>query len=185
MLWSSADIERFFSWVVKTDSCWLWTGAKGKAGYGTFRWKHQGEWKTISAHRFSFFTSTRQEPVGGVVCHRCDVKLCVNPAHLWIGTHRENVHDYLQKHGHPSGGKARVVDGKCTNDDGSGFHVVSGSKVFGKEGVRTVLRCKECHRLNAKKWRKERALRQGKEIKQYRERQRAASEVVVGSAKAA
>lgn len=50
-------------------------------------------------------------PEGKVVCHSCDVRLCINPDHLWIGTHADNVHDMHAK------GRARYNPRKKLTDD--------------------------------------------------------------------
>lgn len=80
---------RFWSKVNKTASCWLWTGAKGKWGHGSF----QGS----SAHRFAYKQLVGPIPDGMFVCHRCDVGSCVNPEHLFLGTQRDNIHDAINK----------------------------------------------------------------------------------------
>jgi hypothetical protein len=71
----------------------LWTGAKqgGRGGkYGAFQlgWKIQKR-----AHRLSFEIANGPIPDGMMVCHVCDVPLCVNPAHLFLGTAKENIDD--------------------------------------------------------------------------------------------
>lgn len=74
------------------DACWLWTGARWglHAAYGTIY--NQGH--KVAAHRAMWIT-THDEPIpdGYEVCHTCDNPLCVNPAHLWLGTHQDNMQD--------------------------------------------------------------------------------------------
>lgn len=94
-----SPLERFFNKVQKSedpDGCWLWTAAKDRRGYGRFfpsgeRWK---------AHRFSYAQLVGQIPAGLQVLHNCpggDNPSCVNPAHLWLGTHDENMADMSRK----------------------------------------------------------------------------------------
>lgn len=68
--------------------CWLWTGAVDGGGYGRIRVSN----KSRLAHRVIYEALHGPQP-GLEVCHRCDVPSCVNPAHLFAGTHRENVID--------------------------------------------------------------------------------------------
>lgn len=76
--------------------CWLWTGAKFPSGYGILNYKYKG--KIINrAHRVSYILHYGDIPKGKFVCHACDIKHCVNPQHLWIGTAKENRDDCVRK----------------------------------------------------------------------------------------
>ena len=78
------DIINFWAKVNKSNSCWLWTGSKSSSGYG--RYKNQ------LAHRYSMIINGM--PPGNLcVCHHCDTPLCVNPAHLFLGTRKDNIID--------------------------------------------------------------------------------------------
>lgn len=84
---------KFWAKVAKTEGgCWLWTAAKTH-GYGAF-W-HLG--KTHRVHRLSFAALVGPIPDGLCVLHRCDVPACVNPAHLFTGTHQDNMDDKRMK----------------------------------------------------------------------------------------
>lgn len=74
-----------------TSGCWLWTGAEAEdTGYGIF---NSGD-GTVGAHVFAFdLANPGMRRRGLVVRHTCDVKLCVNPKHLVIGTQKDNVRD--------------------------------------------------------------------------------------------
>jgi HNH endonuclease len=85
--------NRFWSKVDKSGLCWLWTGARRTKGYGAY-W-HGG--RLVQAHRFSFEIAYGAIELGKFVCHTCDVKLCVNPAHLYQGTNSENILDASAK----------------------------------------------------------------------------------------
>ena len=86
--------ERFLAHVDKTDSCWIWTGAKCLKGYGYF---NMGNKITRRAHKASYLLFKGIIPKGLFVCHECDNPSCVNPDHLWLGTPLDNVHDMLTK----------------------------------------------------------------------------------------
>lgn len=79
--------------VTKTETCWLWTGAKKGRGYGHIGLR--GRW--IATHRLSFELAYGPIPAGLRVCHRCDVPACVRPDHLFLGTAKDNSKDMIAK----------------------------------------------------------------------------------------
>jgi hypothetical protein len=79
--------ERFFAKVEKTDTCWLWTGAKNQDGYGRFRL----DGRKVQAHRFAYELLVDPIPEGLELDHTCRVRHCVRPDHLEPVTHRENI----------------------------------------------------------------------------------------------
>lgn len=84
---------QFWKRVHKTDTCWLWTGPVRGFGYGSISVQR----RTVSVHRFSWQLHFGPIPAGLQVCHRCDVPSCVNPAHLFLGTQRDNLSDMVRK----------------------------------------------------------------------------------------
>ena len=93
---SKSPEERFWDKVIKSDvpgECWKWTGSKNNCGYGTFGVNY----KTITAHRFSYALHNGQIPDGMLICHKCDNPSCVNPSHLWLGTNADNTKDRESK----------------------------------------------------------------------------------------
>jgi len=69
--------------------CWIWIRSPGPTGYGQVR--HAGRMQ--KAHRVAWLLHRGPIPNGLWVLHKCDVPLCVNPGHLYLGTHQNNVRD--------------------------------------------------------------------------------------------
>lgn len=91
---------RFWAKVNKTETCWLWTGARN-GDYGDFYVDRQC--KSIGAHRYSYLLSGREIPDGYHVDHLCRTPLCVNPAHLETVTGGENTRRAIRiGHPHPN-----------------------------------------------------------------------------------
>jgi len=85
--------ERFWSHVRKTVDCWLWIGAVSKFGHGAF---HRSNRQRVDAHRYAYECHHGRIPAGLVVRHLCNNAGCVNPSHLALGTHADNVADRVQ-----------------------------------------------------------------------------------------
>jgi hypothetical protein len=87
--------DRFWEKVrmIAPDECWVWTGAIGSDRYGKMKWRGK-QWGT---HRLAYTLANGEIPAGLHVCHRCDNRVCCNPAHLFLGTALDNIRDCIAK----------------------------------------------------------------------------------------
>jgi len=99
-------IRRFWDRVDKAGDCWLWRGLIDRNGYGRIG----DNYRVALAHRFAYEAAIGPIPAGLDVLHSCDNPPCVNPAHLRVGTHAENMADMVRRgRANPRGRKNRVA----------------------------------------------------------------------------
>lgn len=104
--YTPSDIKRFWSKVDTSAgmfACWIWLGSRDFRGYGKFWLKGTN----VRAHRASWKIIHGEIPEGLLVCHQCDNPSCVNPAHLWLGTDKDNADDRERKGRTAKGGRTR------------------------------------------------------------------------------
>jgi hypothetical protein len=88
--------ERFWRFVQRGDACWTWTGSRNEHGYGQIH-GGPGVGRPLIASRVSWEIHHGPIPDGLLVCHTCDNPSCVNPAHLFLGSHADNGRDMSAK----------------------------------------------------------------------------------------
>lgn len=122
-------VRDFWARVDVQDDCWLWTGSTTR-GYGQIR----SGGRVVYAHRFALEQALgRKLAAHELACHTCDNPACVNPAHLWPGTHRDNAADSVRKGRHPEAAQTHCKRG----------HPFAGDNLRIVRGKR---RCLACHR---------------------------------------
>jgi hypothetical protein len=116
---SPLDLRKLCSKIIiNKNGCWEWQGARNEKGYGTVFYNS----KPFMCHRL-MFKLFKDELKNLIVCHHCDNPCCCNPSHLFLGTHKENINDCINK------GRSKVFEKK---------HIAHNAKLSKKEAGKIV-----------------------------------------------
>lgn len=115
---------RFFEKVIEDldSGCWLWDARIDDDGYRIFSINRRNQ----RAHRVAWCICHGSIPGGLHVLHRCDVRSCVNPGHLWLGTNLENIADMVQKgrSPHTKNPHPGVLNGRATMTEAEAREII-------------------------------------------------------------
>lgn len=119
------NIDDFWTcYRVLPNGCWEWAGGLGGMGYGMLRL----DGANYTAHRIAWSLAMGCAiPAGMEVCHSCDYRPCVNPSHLFLGTHAENMRDAARK-GRSAAAQRSRKDAKLTPQDVVAIRVAEGKQ---------------------------------------------------------
>jgi hypothetical protein len=126
--------------VDEKTGCWLWTGPIRPSKWPQNQYgltSHNG--RTLCAHRAMVIALYGPQPKHICACHRCDVPLCINPEHLFLGTMGNNIRDSRSKNRHHEAQKEFCERGHPLFGD----NLTLGQQHPPKKGIRRV--CKACH----------------------------------------
>ena len=149
---------RFWPQVAKSEDpggCWLWTGGQNSYGYGRITIKQPVRLE-LGTHRISWILhfgiipdlyAHVNQPTS--VLHTCDVRNCVNPAHLWLGSAKENIRDMMKKGRGAHMYRAAQISHAITRARPHCLrgHLLSGENLYTQPKRPTKRGCKACRHL--------------------------------------
>lgn len=127
--------------TITEGGCWLWQGSKSTEGYGQTTYRS----KAVQIHRRMYLISRNVTLTSKqLVCHSCDVRLCHNPEHLWIGSKADNSLDMVLKRRMPEQSRTHCPKGHEYNAENTNYKKA-------KSG-RLARECRECQRAKAREY---------------------------------
>ena len=139
--WQRVDKQR--------GGCWNWRGATNSDGYGNVFYEGTN-WK---AHRLSYALTSGEIPDGRHVLHRCDNPACVNPDHLFLGNHSDNMRDRAAKGRHNVGDRKGIKHpmARLSEQDVLEIRALAGTMCHREIGLRYGVTTNNIHRIIVRK----------------------------------
>ncbi len=128
-------INKILSLINHEGECWIWKKCTNTDGYGSI-WAFNKGWRI---HRLSYFLFIGEIPKGLLVCHTCDKPACFNPAHLWVGTHKENMEDMMRK------GRTLYAEQRPNNKISTQMRPVIAKKYLSGMTMKSIAKEYNCH----------------------------------------
>ena len=116
--------------TIPESGCWIWLGATNTQGYGHLRLNQ----KCIKAHRLAYTIRFGEIPAGMFVLHKCDVRPCVNPVHLYLGDQTDNMRDMMVR-GRCGAHKNSVVTDEMRARIFHYHHLITRQQIADKLGI--------------------------------------------------
>jgi hypothetical protein len=146
--------ERFATRFVPgaPDECWPYMGAiRKKCGYGAFSWNG----RNIPASRAAWLLAYGEIPENLFVCHSCDNRQCVNPAHLFLGTAQDNMSDMVTKDRHSRGSRSphailderAVLEIRSSHNNGTAIRALAREYAVSQRTVQFIVHGKTWHHV--------------------------------------
>jgi hypothetical protein len=145
--------------INKETGCWDWTRSLFKQGYAKIETNEKEKRVCLRAHRLSYSIYKGDIPKGMLVCHSCDNVKCVNPEHLWLGSHLDNINDCINKKRRATNYKWKIFGeshhgSKLTNIQVKDIKIRLNGGEMGKDLSKEFNVCKQTISLikNNKRW---------------------------------
>lgn len=99
-MYKKLTLKQTMEYTVNGRGCWIWKLSKNSDGYGRTKAGFRQGIPEGVAHRIAWYLKHGPIPKGICVCHKCDNTSCINPEHLFLGTHKQNMEDKARKKRH-------------------------------------------------------------------------------------
>ena len=129
--WSLKERLNYYSEPITESGCFIWISVTNKKNYGLLRYRG----RFVLAHRLSYQEFIGPIPDGLNVLHKCDIPACINPQHLFVGTHKDNQQDCIKKNRNYNQLKTHCKNG----------HEFNNENIYRLPNHPSIRYCRKCH----------------------------------------